>query len=163
MPQFETTRHVRFTAEQMFALVADVEQYPQFLPLCRSLTVRSRKERDGKTLLVADMTVAYKMVRESFASQVLLKPDERRIDVKYIEGPFRYLDNRWTFEPSADGGCDVRFFIDYEFKSRTLGMLMGSVFDYAFRRFAEAFEERAERIYGAADAQAAASPSSPAV
>ena len=148
MPRFETNRPVRHDPEQMFALVADVERYPEFLPLCQILRVRDRREGDGKTLLVADMTVAYKMVRESFASQVLLKPTDRQIDVKYIDGPFRYLDNRWNFAERPDGGCDVNFFIDYEFKSRTLGLLMGSMFDYGFRRFATAFEKRADEIYG---------------
>lgn len=148
MPKFETTRTVRHSAAQMFELVADVERYPEFLPLCSRLEVQSRRERDGKTLLIADMTVAFKLVRETFTSQVLLKPEERQIDVKYVDGPFRYLDNRWTFV-DVPVGCEVRFFIDYEFKSRTLGILMGSMFEYAFRRFAEAFEERADRIYGA--------------
>ncbi|RIY01596.1 type II toxin-antitoxin system RatA family toxin [Aureimonas flava] len=148
MPKFENARVVRHTPDEMFELVADVERYPEFLPLCQSLVVRSRRERDGKTLLIADMTVAYKMIRETFASQVLLKPAEREIDVKYVDGPFRYLENRWTFVPHPDG-CEVRFFIDYEFKSRTLGLLMGSMFDYAFRRFATAFEERAGKVYSA--------------
>ena len=133
----------------MFALVADVEKYPQFLPMCEALSIRSSKERDNKTLLVADMTVGYKLIRETFTSQVLLKPEESMIDVKYVDGPFRYLDNRWTFKPVGDGSeCDVEFFIDYEFKSRMLGMLMGSMFDLAFRKFSEAFEKRADAIYG---------------
>ncbi|MEX6507802.1 type II toxin-antitoxin system RatA family toxin [Jiella sp. M17.18] len=148
MPKFETTRRVRHTPEEMFALVADVEKYPEFLPLCQRLVIRSEREKEGKRLLIADMTVAYKMVRETFTSQVLLKPEENEIDVSYVNGPFRYLDNRWTFEPAGEGGCDVKFFIDYEFKSRTLGLLMGSMFDFAFRRFAEAFEQRADKIYG---------------
>ena len=84
----------------MFALVADIEKYPQFLPLCTGLTVRSRKERDGRTLLVADMSVGYKAIRETFTTQVFLKPDERIIDVKYIDGPFRYLENHWRFDPA---------------------------------------------------------------
>ena len=147
MPKFETTRTVRHTAAQMFDLVADVERYPEFLPLCSRLDIRSRREKEGKTLLIADMTVAFKLVRETFTSQVLLKPDEREINVKYVDGPFRYLDNRWNFV-DVPVGCEVRFFIDYEFKSRTLGLLMGSMFDYAFRRFAQAFEERADAIYG---------------
>jgi len=137
----------------MLALVADVESYPEFLPLCQRLVVRSRREREGKTLLIADMTVAYKMIRETFTSQVLLRPDDHEIDVKYVDGPFRYLENRWTFRPHPSG-CEVEFFIDYEFKSRTLGLLMGSMFDYAFRRFATAFEERADRIYPKATAGA---------
>ena len=151
MPKFETTRRVHHTPEEMFALVADVEKYPEFLPLCQRLVVRSRREKDGKKLLVADMTVAYKMVRETFSTQVLLKPEEQRIDVNYVNGPFRYLDNRWSFELAGEADCDVNFFIEYEFKSRTLGMLMGSMFDYAFRRFAAAFEEQADRIYGERD------------
>lgn len=146
MPKFENSRTVRHSPEEMFALVADVERYPEFLPLCQKLMVRSRKERDGKTLLIADMTVAYKMIRETFASQVLLKPGDREIDVKYVDGPFRYLENRWSFLDAPEG-CEVRFFIDYEFRSRTLGILMGSMFDYAFRRFATAFEERAAKVY----------------
>ncbi|OYR19211.1 polyketide cyclase / dehydrase and lipid transport family protein [Brucella thiophenivorans] len=133
----------------MFALVADVEKYPQFLPMCEALSVRSRKEKDGKTLLIADMSVGYKLIRETFTSQVLLKPEENVIDVKYVDGPFRYLDNRWTFKPVDDGSeCDVEFFIDYEFKSKMLGMVMGSMFDLAFRKFSEAFEKRADKIYG---------------
>lgn len=133
----------------MFALVSDVEKYPQFLPMCEALSIRSRKVKDGKTFLIADMTVGYKLIRETFTSQVFLKPEENVIDVKYVDGPFRYLDNRWTFKPVGDGSeCDVEFFIDYEFKSRTLGLLMGSMFDLAFRKFSEAFEKRADHIYG---------------
>jgi len=135
----------------MFDLVADIERYPEFLPLCEALSVRSRKEGEAKTLLVADMTVGYKKIRETFTSQVLLKPDDLVIDVKYLDGPFKYLDNKWTFEPRGDAGCDVRFFIDYEFKNRMLGMLMGTMFDRAFRMFAEAFEKRAREIYGDAN------------
>lgn len=149
MPKFDTTRPVVHRAEQMFDLVADVESYPQFLPMCESLKVRSRKERDGKTLLIADMTVGYKMIRETFTSQVLLKPDEKVIETKYVDGPFRYLDNKWQFVPSANPEhSEVKFYIDYEFKSRTLGFLMGSMFDIAFRKFTEAFEKRADQIYG---------------
>lgn len=147
MPKFETTRIVRYSPRQMFDLVADVERYPEFLPLCEALGVRSRKQRDTKTLLIADMTVGYKAIRETFASQVLLQPDDLVIDVKYLDGPFRYLDNRWRFEPHGADGCAVKFFIDYEFKSRMLGMVMGGMFDRAFRMFAEAFEKRADTIY----------------
>jgi len=147
MPQFETHRSVPHSPDQMFDLVADVERYPEFLPLCEALTVRSRKERDGKTLLVADMTVGYKAIRETFTTQVLLNKAERAIDVKYIDGPFKYLDNRWRFRPAENGGSVIDFFIDYEFKSRILGALMGSMFDRAFRMFTDAFETRANKIY----------------
>ncbi|MGH7005351.1 MAG: type II toxin-antitoxin system RatA family toxin, partial [Alphaproteobacteria bacterium] len=119
MPKFDTTRPVVHRAGQMFDLVADVESYPQFLPMCESLKVRSRKERDGKTLLIADMTVGYKLIRETFTSQVLLKPQDTIIETKYIDGPFRYLDNRWQFVPDANPEHSaVKFYIDYEFKSR---------------------------------------------
>ena len=148
MPQFTTTRHVRHAPDKMFALVADVEQYPQFLPLCEALTVRSKRERDGLTVLVADMSVGYKAIRETFTSQVVLKPAENVIDAKYLDGPFRYLTNQWQFTPTADGGTDIQFFIDYEFKSRILGAMMGAMFDRAFRMFSEAFEKRADVIYG---------------
>jgi coenzyme Q-binding protein COQ10 len=129
MPSFETRRLVKHSPERMYNLVSDVERYPQFLPLCEELNIRSRKDRDGKSLLVADMT------------------DEHAIDVKYIDGPFKYLDNRWRFEPAEDGGCSVYFYIDYEFKSRILGAVVGTMFDRAFRMFTEAFEKRADAIY----------------
>ncbi len=146
MPKFSSTRRVAHTPELMFALVADIEKYPQFLPMCEALVVRSKKERNGKTLLVADMTVGYKKIRETFTSQVLLDHGTETIDVKYIDGPFRYLQNNWKFEEAGDG-CNVKFFIDYEFKSRILGMLMGAMFDRAFHMFSEAFEKRADSIY----------------
>ena len=148
MPKFQTVRHVRHAPEKMFALVADIEQYPQFLPLCESLSVRSKRERDGLTVLIADMSVGYKAIRETFTSQVVLKPDENTIDVKYLDGPFRYLTNQWQFKQTDDGGSDVQFFIDYEFKNRILGAMMGAMFDRAFRMFSEAFEKRADAIYG---------------
>lgn len=147
MPHFETNHVVKHTADQMFDLVANVEHYPEFLPLCEALTVRSRKERDGKVLLMADMTVGYKAIRETFTTQVLLNKAERVIEVKYIDGPFKYLDNRWRFEPAGEGQSIVHFYIDYEFKSRILGALMGSMFDRAFRMFSDAFEKRADKIY----------------
>jgi coenzyme Q-binding protein COQ10 len=132
----------------MFELVADVESYPQFLPMCEALAVRSRREREGRTLLVADMTVGYKLIRETFTSQVLLDREALVIDTKYLDGPFKYLKNRWGFAPAGEGACNVNFHIDYEFKSRMLGMVMGSMFDIAFRKFSQAFEERADAVYG---------------
>jgi len=149
MPQLSTTRRVRHAAAEMFDLVADVERYPEFVPLCQSLTVRARTAEGGKDVIIADMTVAYKLVRERFASRVTLDRPNLEILVEYLEGPFRYLNNRWTFRAAADRVCDVDFFIAYEFRSRTLGMLMGAVFDAAFRRFAAAFERRADEVYGA--------------
>lgn len=150
MPQYETKRLVRHTPDKMLALVADVERYPEFLPMCEALSLRTRRERDGVTVLVADMTVGYKAIRETFTSQVVVKPAESLIDVKYVDGPFKYLSNRWQFEPAGQGGCEIHFFIDYEFKSRILGALVGAMFERAFRMFAEAFEKRADDIYGVA-------------
>jgi coenzyme Q-binding protein COQ10 len=148
MPQFSTTRPVRHSAADMFDLVADVERYPEFVPLCRKLTVRQRiPEPEGVEVLIADMTVAYKLVRETFASRVTLDRPNLQILVEYLEGPFSHLENRWTFHPTGERTCDIEFFISYEFRSRTLGFLMGSMFDMAFRRFAAAFERRAGVIY----------------
>jgi coenzyme Q-binding protein COQ10 len=148
MPELSTTRRVHHGASAMFDLVADVEHYPEFVPLCQSLRVRKRLKEGGKDVIVADMTVAYKLIRETFTSRVTLDKPNLEILVEYLEGPFRQLNNRWNFRAIADQACDVEFFIAYEFRSRTLGMLMGTVFDAAFRRFASAFERRADEVYG---------------
>ena len=133
----------------MFDLVADIKKYPEFVPLCRALTVKSRNEKDdGTIVLIADMTVAYKIVREIFTSRVTLDRPNLRIFVEYLSGPFKRMHNRWTFHPAGEGACDVEFFISYEFKSRALATLMGALFDTAFRRFAIAFEQRADAVYG---------------
>jgi coenzyme Q-binding protein COQ10 len=148
MPQFSTKRRVRHAAGEMFDLVADVERYPEFVPLCRSLKVRQRKSLpDGIEVLVADMTAAYKLISETFISRVTLDRPNLRILVEYLDGPFSRLENRWTFRPTGEGHCEVEFFISYEFKSRMLALLMGSMFDLAFRRFAAAFEQRADLVY----------------
>jgi len=150
MPMFNSTRRVKHSPEQMFALVADVEKYPQFLPLCEGLTVRKRLPREGGgEVLLADMTVGYKAIRETFTSRVTLDPESLKILVEYVDGPFRHLENRWTFKP-LERGCEIGFFISYEFASRMLGLLMGTMFDKAFRKFAEAFEKRADLVYGRA-------------
>jgi coenzyme Q-binding protein COQ10 len=148
MPQFRTKRRVKHSAADMFDLVADVEKYPQFVPLCERLRVRTRTAGEGVETLVADMTVAYKLIREAFTSRVTLDRPNLQIAVAYLNGPFSHLDNRWTFKPTSETSCEVEFFIDYEFKSRILGVLMGAMFDTAFRRFAEAFERRADVVYG---------------
>ena len=148
MPRFDTTRQVPFSPEQMFALVADVQKYPEFLPMCRALSVRSRRDHEGTTLLVADMTVGYRAITETFTSQVHLKPASLEIDVKYIDGPFRYLTNEWRFDRAGENHTLIRFHIDYEFRSRMLGAMVGTMFDRAFRLFAESFEKRARQIYG---------------
>ncbi|MGE3711001.1 MAG: type II toxin-antitoxin system RatA family toxin [Hyphomicrobiaceae bacterium] len=147
MPSFQTNRRVPYTARQMFDLVADVERYPEFLPLCEGLTLKSREEKADRTVLVATMTAGYKAIREQFTTRVTLLPTEQQVLVEYLDGPFRRLENRWRFK-TAPGGCDVDFYIDYEFRSAMLGLLVGALFDKAFRRFVEAFEKRAREIYG---------------
>jgi coenzyme Q-binding protein COQ10 len=148
MPEFSTTRRVRHSAADMFDLVADVERYPEFVPLCRALKVRQRiPEPEGVEVLIADMTIAYKLVREAFTSRVTLDRPNLQILVEYLEGPFSRLENRWAFHPLGERACEVEFFISYEFTSRMLGLLMGSMFDLAFRRFAAAFERRADEVF----------------
>ncbi|RTE92733.1 type II toxin-antitoxin system RatA family toxin [Bradyrhizobium sp. LVM 105] len=149
MPKFSSKRRVNHSASEMFDLVADVERYPEFVPLCSALKVRQRMVKpDGTEVLVADMTVSFKLVRESFTSRVTLDRANLKILVEYLQGPFSNLENRWTFEPKGEGVCDVGFFLSYEFRSRMLALLMGSMFDAAFARFSTAFEKRADAIYG---------------
>lgn len=150
MPKFSTDRRVAHSADEMFALVADVEAYPQFVPLCESLTVRRRQTEGDREVLVADMAVGYKAFRETFTTRVTLDRAKATIVADYLDGPFRHLHNVWTFRPEGEQTCVVGFAIDYEFRSRVLSALMGSVFDRAFRKFSAAFEQRADRVYGAA-------------
>lgn len=152
MPTFRTTRRVRHAARQMFDLVADIERYPEFVPLCQTLKVRRRTTLDdGRDELLADMSIGYKAIRETFVSRVTLDRPRLQILVEYVDGPFRRMENRWSFADAASASdvpqSTVEFFIDYEFKSRMFSVLMGSVFDAAFRRFAEAFEQRANAVY----------------
>lgn len=149
MPQFTTTRRIPHSATDMFDLVANVEAYPQFLPLCESLVVRSRRQDGSREILVATMTIAYKLIRESFTTKVVLDREGMTIRAEYLDGPFSHLENVWRFEPHGRGDCIVYFDIDYAFRSRMLGVVMGAVFDRAFRKFTEAFEERADEVYGA--------------
>jgi coenzyme Q-binding protein COQ10 len=159
MPRFSSKRRVQHSAQQMFDLVADVERYPEFVPLCRSLKIRRRTPQpDGTEILICDMTVSFKLVREAFTTRVTLDRSNLKILVEYLQGPFSNLENRWSFEPTSDHACDVGFFLAYEFKSRMLAMLMGTMFDTAFQRFAAAFEKRADAIYGRPGAAGNQSP-----
>jgi coenzyme Q-binding protein COQ10 len=158
MPEFSTTRRVRHSAAHMFDLVADVERYPEFLPLCEGLTVKMRGREGEKETLLAEMTVGYRALRETFVSRVILDLARLQVDAGSppgsVTGPFRQLKNRWTFAPAPEG-CDVHFFISYEFKSLMLQMLVGSLFDRVFRRYTLAFEERARMVYGPSGASLA--------
>jgi coenzyme Q-binding protein COQ10 len=149
MPRFSTTRRVNHSAADMFDLVADAEKYPQFVPMCSAMHIRERADKgEGVIVLTAAMTVAYKMIRQTFLSRATLERPNLKILVEYLDGPFKHMQNRWAFHPAGDNACDVEFFIDYEFKSRALSMLMGALFDTAFRRMATAFEKRADEVYG---------------
>lgn len=147
MPSFTSKRSVKHSPRQMFDLVADVEQYPDFVPLCESLKVTRIYQNDkGLETRIADMGVGYKAIQEHFTSRIVLDSQHLRIMVDYIDGPFRILDNRWTFHHQEEG-CLIEFYIHYEFKNLALSMLMGRMFDKAFRKFTEAFEKRADIIY----------------
>jgi coenzyme Q-binding protein COQ10 len=158
MPQFSTRRRVKHSAADMFDLVADIERYPEFVPLCRTMRVRQRTQSGDREVVIAEMTVAYKLIRESFTSRVTLERERQTILVEYLDGPFSRMENRWVFRPvdgctgeeasTTEAACEIEFFISYEFRSRTLGLLMGAVFDAAFRRFASAFERRADVVFG---------------
>ncbi len=143
MPTHAERRFLPYTQQQLFDLVADVERYPEFLPWCIAARIRSREGN----VLVADLVIGFKMIRERFTSRVTLTPPER-VDVAYTHGPLRYLNNHWIFEP-APGGCVIDFFIDFEFKSALLQRVMGALFNEAVRRMVAAFEARAHRLYGA--------------
>ena len=149
MPRFSTTRHVHHSASDMFDLVADIEKYPEFVPLCADMRIRDRREKeDGIVVMVAAMTVAYKLIRQTFTSRATLDKANLNILVEYLDGPFKRMENRWTFTPKGENACEVEFFIDYEFASRTFSMMMGALFDTVFRRMAAAFEARADEVYG---------------
>ncbi|MGE0699802.1 MAG: type II toxin-antitoxin system RatA family toxin [Hyphomicrobiaceae bacterium] len=148
MPSFETTRRLPFTPAQMFDLVADVEQYPRFFPLCEALRIRTRERKGESELLVAAMDIGYKAIRETITSRVTLERRNLLVRVELVDGPFRKLENRWRFIEAPGGQTDVKFFISYELKSLMLQLLVGGLFDQAFRRCVTAFEARAREVYG---------------
>jgi coenzyme Q-binding protein COQ10 len=133
----------------MYELVADVEHYPEFVPLCTRLKVIDRQpEQDGSEVVLANMTAAYKAFEETFTSRVTLHPSDNAILVEYVDGPFRHLENRWHFKPLSESECLIEFFIAYEFRSLALQVIAGAVFDNAFRKFVTAFEDRADALRG---------------
>jgi coenzyme Q-binding protein COQ10 len=144
MPTHAEKRELPYRPEQLFDLVADIERYPEFLPWCVGARVRSR-EAD---LVVADLVIGFKMVRERFTSRVKLDRPNLRIDVVYTEGPVRYLSNHWVFEPLPNGRCRIDFYVDFEFRSAMLQRLIGVLFNEAVRRMVHAFENRARKLYG---------------
>jgi coenzyme Q-binding protein COQ10 len=148
MPSFATHRTVRHAASAMFALVADVERYPEFVPLCTKLTIRSERDDGDLRMLLAEMTVASGPIRETFTSSVALDRAALAIRTETADGPFRRLTSAWSFAPLDDDTSSVRFAIDYEFRSRVFAAMMGGVFERSFHAFADAFEARADAVYG---------------
>ena len=142
MPTYAEKKRLAYTPEQMFDLVADVRRYPEFLPWCVGAAIISRNEQE----LIADLTIGFKMFRETFRSRVTLERPSH-VHVEYLTGPFRYLNNHWRFAP-IPGGTEIDFFVDFEFKSRLLQTVIGTVFNEAVRLMVRAFERRAMALYG---------------
>jgi coenzyme Q-binding protein COQ10 len=144
-----------YTPEQMFDLVADVKRYQEFLPWVAATRVRS----DSETLMIADLVVGFRSLKETFASRVT-KARPHSLKVEYIEGPLKFLHNSWKFKPDGKGGSDIDFCVDFAFKSRIFESLAGQMFDRALRRMIGAFEDRARELYGSEGAEAGISRSS---
>jgi coenzyme Q-binding protein COQ10 len=155
MPKHSETRHLPYSPEQMFDLVADVARYPEFLPWVSAMRVRSNSE----TETIADMIVGFKGLRETFTSRVS-KERPNRLHVEYVDGPLKYLRNDWAFRPDGQGGCFVDFVVDFQFKNRMFEMLAGQVFGVALRKMIGAFEDRARKLYAAGSSSPASGSSS---
>ncbi|MDQ7072132.1 MAG: SRPBCC family protein [Rhodobacterales bacterium] len=153
MPTHQETRAVPYTAQQMFDLVADVQAYPKFLPWNAAARIRSRKPIGGGIdkgeVIEADLVISFKVFRETFGSRVTLHKEDMVIDTEYLEGPFKYMKSNWAFV-DTDSGCDLTFFVDFEFKNAILQGIIGVVFNQAMQRIVGAFEARAEALYGGA-------------
>ena len=148
MPSHSETRTLPYTADQMYELVADVARYPEFLPWTAAARIRSRKPEGDHEVMLADLVVSFKVFRERFGSRVTLWPAKKRIDTEYIEGPFRHLQSTWTFR-DVEGGCEVHFEVDFEFRNILLQKAAGLFFFEAMQRIVRAFETRARQLYGA--------------
>jgi len=148
MPTHSETRHLPYTAQQMYDLVADVGQYPEFLPWCSAARIRATSELENSTVLEADLVISFKVFRERFASRVTLYSSVHVIDTEYLDGPFRYMKSNWAFAEAEDGGCEVSFFVDFEFRNAILQGIIGVVFNEAMQRIVRAFERRAGELYG---------------
>lgn len=149
MPRHDETRVLPYAAQQMYDLVADVARYPEFLPWTAAARIRTRRPIAGGEVLEADLVISFKVFRERFGSRVTLYPAEGRIETEYLDGPFRHLKSTWGFRDLPEGGCEVRFFVDFEFRNAILQRLIGIVFHDAMLRVVRAFERRAAALYGA--------------
>lgn len=149
MPTHHETRQLPYTAQQMFDLVADVGSYPQFLPWNSAARIRTRTPIEGGgELMEADLVISFKVFRERFGSRVTLWPDQKKIDTEYLDGPFKYMKSTWSFRDRPEGGCEVEFFVDFEFRNAILQGIIGVVFNEAMQRIVRAFEKRAAQLYG---------------
>ncbi|KUF12354.1 type II toxin-antitoxin system RatA family toxin [Pseudoponticoccus marisrubri] len=148
MPTHSETRTLPYTAAQMYDLVADVGAYPEFLPWTAAARIRSRKDEGDHEVMLADLVISFKVFRERFGSKVTLWPGENRIDTEYLDGPFKHMISKWAFR-DVDGGCEVSFFVDFEFRNRILQGAAGMFFYDAMQRIVRAFERRAAALYGA--------------
>lgn len=146
MPAHSETKRLPYTPDQMYDLVADVANYPEFLPWTAAARIRSTTDKGDHIEMLADLVVSFKVFREKFGSRVLLWPEARKIDTAYIEGPFKYLESTWTFV-DAPGGCDVHFEVDFEFRNRLLQGAAGMFFNQAMQTIVRAFERRAAVLY----------------
>jgi len=148
MPTHSETKHLPYSAQQMYDLVADVGDYPEFLPWTAAARIRSTEDKGDHTVMLADLVISFKVFRERFGSRVTLYPEPKKIDTEYLDGPFKYMISKWHFEDTPDGGVDVHFFVDFEFKNRILQGAAGMFFYEAMQRIVRAFERRAAELYG---------------
>jgi len=149
MPRHSEVKHLPYSPEQLFELVADVARYDEFLPWVTAVRVRSNSD----TEMVADLIVGFNAFKERFTSRVTKhRPD--RICVDYVEGPLKFLKNEWRFERADDGGTNLFFSVDFAFKNRIFESLAGAMFDRALRRMTGAFEQRAAALYGSSSSSA---------
>jgi coenzyme Q-binding protein COQ10 len=148
MPSHSETRTLPYTARQMYDLVADVASYPEFLPWCAAARIRSvTPNGQGGDVMLADLVISFKVFREKFGSRVILWSDDMRVDTEYLDGPFKFMKSNWAFR-DVEGGCEVSFFVDFEFKNKILQGIIGVVFNEAMQRVVRAFETRASALYG---------------
>ncbi len=147
MPTHSETRSLPYTAQQMYDLVGDVASYPQFLPWCAAARIRSRIQKEESEELLADLVISFKVFRERFGSRVELHPARHHIDTEYLDGPFKFMKSTWDFV-DVEGGCEVQFFVDFEFRNFLLQKAIGLVFNEAMHRIVAAFEARAKVLYG---------------
>jgi coenzyme Q-binding protein COQ10 len=131
----------------MYDLVADVARYPEFLPWTAAARIKSRDDKGDHTVMDADLVISFKVFRERFTSRVVLWPEAKKIDTEYLDGPFKYMKSNWAFR-DVEGGCEVEFFVDFEFRNAILQKIIGVVFNEAMQRVVKAFEKRAQALYG---------------